>query len=115
MARRSLMNQGRGLVGGETEAMREGIVKVMSRDPTLELVGMGNDGKQVIELCHARRPDVLVLDIDIAVVSAPAVTEYVMAFCPTPVLVLASSNSSPDRYSAFDRFSRDVVRVLEKP
>ena len=63
---------------------RKHLVEVLDADPELQVAGEAEDGKRAIELCRTLRPDVVTLDIMLPVMSGVAVTEYVMAYCPTP-------------------------------
>ena len=62
-------------------------------DPEFDVVGEAEDGKKAIELCRELHPDVITMDMMLPVMSGLAVTEYVMAYCPTPILVVSSSTN----------------------
>jgi two-component system chemotaxis response regulator CheB len=44
-----------------------------------------------------------------------AVTEYVMAYCPTPILIVSASTNRSDLYKTYDALAAGAVDVLEKP
>lgn len=45
--------------------VREGIIKILSLEQRFRVVAEANTGRQAIELCHARRPDIVLLDINL--------------------------------------------------
>src|SRR5690348_1932077 len=87
----------------------------MSADAGIEVVGKAQDGKTAIELCQNLRPDVMTLDMVLPVLSGLAVTEYVMAYCPTPILIVSSSTNRGDLFKTYDALAAGAVDVLEKP
>jgi len=49
------------------------------------------------------------------VLSGLAVTEYIMAYCPTPILIVSSSTNRGDLYKTYDALAAGALEVLEKP
>jgi two-component system chemotaxis response regulator CheB len=76
------------LVVEDSLTVRMRIVEVLAADPDLEVVGEAGDGQQAIELCERLRPDVITLDMMLPIMNGLAVTEHIMAFCPTPIIIV---------------------------
>jgi two-component system chemotaxis response regulator CheB len=81
----------------------------------IEIAGEAADGKQAIELCRELQPDVMTLDMMLPVMSGLAATEYIMAHCPTPILIVSSSTNRGAVFKTFDALAAGAVDVLEKP
>jgi two-component system chemotaxis response regulator CheB len=109
------MTKTRVLVVDDSLTARKHLVEVLSSDPELEVAGEAEDGKRAIELCRALRPDVITLDMMLPVMSGVAVTEYVMAYCPTPILVVSASTNRGELYKTYDALAAGAVDVFEKP
>jgi two-component system chemotaxis response regulator CheB len=109
------MTKTRVLVVDDSLTARKHLVEVLSADPELEVAGEADDGKSAIELCRTLRPDVITLDMMLPVMSGLAVTEYVMAYCPTPILVVSSSTNRGELYKTYDALAAGAVDVFEKP
>ena len=103
------------LVVEDSLTVRQRLIEVMSADPDLEVVGEAQDGKRGIELCLALRPDVITLDMMLPVMTGLAATEYIMAHCPTPILVVSSSTNRGELFRTYEALSAGAVDVLEKP
>ena len=109
------MQKTRVLVVDDSLTARKHLVEVLNADPELEVVGEAGEGKRAIELCRALRPDVITLDMMLPVMSGVAVTEYVMAYCPTPILVVSASTNRGELYKTYDALAAGAVDVFEKP
>jgi two-component system chemotaxis response regulator CheB len=103
------------LVVEDSLTVRMRIVEVIDADPDLEVVGQAGDGAEAIALCEKLRPDVMTLDMILPVMSGLAVTEHVMAFCPTPIVVVSSSTNRGELFKTYDALAAGAVDVLDKP
>jgi two-component system chemotaxis response regulator CheB len=109
------MRKIRVLVVEDSVTVRKHLTEVLAGDPDLEVVGEGRDGKEAIDLCQALRPDVLTLDMMLPVMTGLAATEYIMAHCPTPILIVSSSTNRGEMFRTYDALAAGAVDVLEKP
>jgi len=103
------------LVVDDSLTARKHLVEVLRADPELEVAGEAEDGKRAIELCRTLRPDVITLDMMLPLMSGVAVTEYVMAYSPTPILIVSSSTNRGELYKTYDALAAGAVDVFEKP
>ena len=109
------MTKIRVLVVDDSVTVRKRLVEVLADDPGLEVVGEGGDGKEAIELCQRLRPDVMTLDMMLPVMTGLAATEYIMAHCPTPILIVSASTNRGELFRTYDALAAGAVDVLEKP
>jgi len=103
------------LVAEDSLTVRRHLCEILAADPTIEVVGEAEDGKRAIELCAALRPDVVTLDMMMPVMSGLAATEYIMAHCPTPILIVSSSTNRGELFKTYEALAAGAVDVLEKP
>lgn len=103
------------LIVEDSLTVRAYLADVLSRDAEIEVVGLAEDGKRAIDLCRQLLPTVITLDIVLPALSGLAVTEYVMAYCPTPILIVSSSANRGDLFKTYDALAAGAVDVLEKP
>ncbi len=103
------------LVVEDSVTVRKRLVEVLSADPEVVVVAEAEDGKQAIDLCQKLRPDVVTLDMMLPVMSGLAATEYIMAHCPTPILVVSASTNRGELFKTYEALAAGAVDVLEKP
>jgi two-component system chemotaxis response regulator CheB len=103
------------LVVEDSLTVRKRLVEVLSSDPDCEIVGEAEDGKRALEMCQALRPHVMTLDMVLPVMSGLTVTEYVMAYCPTPIVIVSGSDNRGELYRTYDALAAGAVEVMEKP
>jgi two-component system, chemotaxis family, protein-glutamate methylesterase/glutaminase len=109
------MSKIRVLVVEDSSTVRGRLVDILRSDPAIELVGEAEDGKRAIELCRLSRPDVITMDMMLPVMTGLAATEYIMAHCPTPILVVSASINRGELFRIYDALAAGAVDVLEKP
>ncbi|HTJ84883.1 MAG TPA: chemotaxis-specific protein-glutamate methyltransferase CheB [Polyangiaceae bacterium] len=103
------------LVVDDSVTVRKHIVGVLSADPDVEVIAEAGDGKRAIELCQALRPDVVTLDMMLPVMSGLAATEFIMAYCPTPILIVSASTNRGELFKTYEALAAGALDVLDKP
>ena len=103
------------LVVEDSLTVRKRLVEVLSADRDVEVVAEAEDGKQGIEACERLRPDVVTLDMMLPVMTGLAATEYIMAYCPTPIVVVSSSTNRGELFRTYEALAAGAIDVLDKP
>ena len=103
------------LVVEDSLTVRKRMVEVLAADPGIEIVGEADDGKRGIELCQQLRPDVITLDMMLPVMSGLAATEFIMAYCPTPILIVSASTNRGELFKTYEALAAGALDVLDKP
>jgi two-component system chemotaxis response regulator CheB len=103
------------LVIEDSLTVRRRLCETLAADAGIEVVGEAEDGRRAIELCQSLRPDVMTMDMMLPVMTGLAATEYIMAHCPTPILVVSSSINRGELFRTYDALAAGAVDVLEKP
>jgi two-component system chemotaxis response regulator CheB len=103
------------LIVDDSSTARNRLCEVVAADPELALVAAAENGKEAIECCAELRPDVVAMDMMMPVMTGVAATEYIMAYCPTPILIVSSSTNRGELFRTYDALAAGAVDVLEKP
>jgi two-component system chemotaxis response regulator CheB len=103
------------LVVEDSLTVRKRLVEVLGTDPECEVIAEAADGQAAITLCERLRPDVITLDMVLPRVDGVAATEHIMAYCPTPIVIVSASYNRGEVMSTLDALAAGAVDVLEKP
>ena len=103
------------LITEDSLTIRKRMCEVLESDSGIRVIGEAEDGKRAIELCERLRPDIVTMDMMLPVMSGLAATEYIMAFCPTPILIVSSSTNRGELYRTYEALAAGAVDALEKP
>lgn len=103
------------LVVEDSPTVRRRLCEALTGDPGIEVVGEAGDGKQAIELAAALCPDLVTMDMMLPVISGLGATEYIMAHCPTPILIVSASVNRGELFKTYEALAAGAVDVLEKP
>jgi two-component system chemotaxis response regulator CheB len=108
------MQKTRVLVVDDSLTVRKRLLEILATDPEIEVVGEAEDGKRAIEICQKSRPDVITMDMMLPVMTGLAATEYIMAYCPTPILIVSASTNRGELFRTYDALAAGAVDVLDK-
>ncbi|MDP9315030.1 MAG: chemotaxis-specific protein-glutamate methyltransferase CheB [Chloroflexota bacterium] len=103
------------LIVDDSMLMRRALSMLLASDPEIEVVGTARDGRAAIEQVAALRPDVITMDVRMPVMDGLEATEHIMAYYPTPILVLTASLSRFDIDITFKMLGLGALDVMEKP
>ena len=103
------------LVVEDSLTVRRRLCDALASDPSVEVIAEADNGQRAIELCQTLRPDVVTLDMQLPIMSGLSATEYIMAHCPTPILIVSASTNRGELFKTYDALAAGAVDVLEKP
>lgn len=109
------MKRIRVLVVEDSHTIRRYLVDVLRRAPDFEVVGEAADGEEAIRLCEKLRPDVITMDIVLPGLSGVAATEHIMAWYPTPILIVSASVNRGEALKTYDALAAGAVDLVDKP
>ena len=79
------------LIADDHSVVRQGLHMFLGADPELEIVGEARDGAEALRLAHQHRPDVVLMDLLMPVMSGTAATAIIRRELPdTEVVALTS-------------------------
>lgn len=79
------------LIADDQTLFRAGLARILGRDPRLEVVAQAKNGAEAVEETLARRPDVVLMDLQMPVLNGVEATKRLAAEAPSVrVLVLSA-------------------------
>src|SRR5689334_5035409 len=103
------------IVVDDSALMRRVITGLIEQDSAIKVVATARNGREAIDLVQELRPDIVTMDVRMPVMDSLATTEHLMAYCPTPILVLTASLASHDVDITFKMLGAGALEVIEKP
>ena len=103
------------LIADDSLVAREMLAQILSSDEGIEVIGMATNGQEAVDMVSRLKPDLVTMDIHMPVMDGLEATEKIMAFTPTPILVVSSSVYGEGMGRAFDALSIGALEVIKKP
>lgn len=100
------------LVVDDSPLARDIITAILQEDPEIEVVGQAENGQIAVELVEHLRPNLVTMDIMMPVMDGLTAIQQIMAYHPTPILVVTSSSEAEVAYKAI---SSGALEVMQKP
>jgi DNA-binding NarL/FixJ family response regulator len=88
------------LLADDHQLMREGTAALLGADERIEVVGLARDGREALALAERRRPDVVLLDLNMPVLGGLEACARLREGGGPEVLMLTVSDEEPDLYAA---------------
>lgn len=85
------MNKIKVLVVDDSSFMRKLITDILERSYQIEVIGVAKNGREAIEQTKRLKPDVISMDIEMPVMNGIEALQVIMKECPTPVIMLSST------------------------
>ncbi len=103
------------LIVDDSLVAREMLAQILASDPDIEVVGTASNGEEAIAKTAELRPDLITMDIHMPKMDGLMATEQIMAYTPTPILVVSSSVYGEGMGRAFDALESGALEVIKKP
>ena len=85
------------VIADDHAVVRAGLAQLLGTFPDVELVGAAADGEEAVALCAERRPDVVLMDLEMPVLDGIAATARIRAAQPEIAVVVLTSFSDRER------------------
>ena len=103
------------LVVDDSALVRRLLRELIESDPDMRVVGEAADGREALTRVVELRPDLVILDVRMPVMDGFETTRQIMAYNPTPILVLTASLNSYEVDITFQMLGAGALDVMEKP
>ncbi len=102
------------LIVDDSAVIRDAILNTLENEEGIKVIGTASNGKEAIDLIPVLKPDIITMDIVMPIMDGLIATEHIMAYHPTPILVITSLLPQ-DMKIAFKALNAGAVDVVERP
>jgi two-component system chemotaxis response regulator CheB len=90
------------------------LTSILNSDSNILIVGTARDGREAVEVVPRLKPDLLTMDIEMPVMDGLEATKQIMAYCPTPILVVSATIFKGGTDKVFRAISYGALDVMDK-
>jgi two-component system chemotaxis response regulator CheB len=103
------------LIVEDSPLASEILTAILQSDPEIEVVGVARNGVEALEQVPLLKPDLITMDVWMPRMDGFATVERLMAYHPTPILVITSSLARSDVDISLTMLAAGALDVIEKP
>ncbi|MGC8872886.1 MAG: chemotaxis-specific protein-glutamate methyltransferase CheB [Chloroflexia bacterium] len=103
------------LVVDDSPVARAVLRSILESDPSIQVVGLARNGWEAVQMTARLRPDVITMDVRMPEMDGAEATEQIMAYYPTPILVVTASLAKEDVDFSFRMLEAGALDIFEKP
>jgi two-component system chemotaxis response regulator CheB len=103
------------LIVEDSAVVRELLVRILSSDAELSVVGTAGDGEEALSAVERHRPDVITMDIHMPRMNGIEATRRVMQTTPTPIVVVSGSVDPEEAATSFGALEAGALAVMQRP
>src|SRR5580692_6832336 len=90
------------------------LTPLINADPALTVVDVAHNGQEALRLIPRLAPDIILMDFIMPVMDGLEATKQIMAYFPTPIIIMSSSINKKDRDLPFEALSYGALDVIDK-
>lgn len=87
---------------------------VLEEDKDIEVLGVAKNGQEALEMATRLKPDIITMDVVMPVMDGVESTKQIMAYVPTPILILSSSVFVKRMDQVFKAMAYGALDVMDK-
>lgn len=103
------------LVVDDSAVSRELLIRVLTSDPRMEIVGQARSGAEAVAALGEKKPDVITMDIHMPGMDGFETTRQIMETHPVPIVIVSASFDASDVAKTFRAMEAGALMAVEKP
>ncbi len=103
------------LIVEDSPVASEVLTQILHREGEIEVIGVARNGVEALEQVPRLKPDLITMDVWMPQMDGFATVEQVMAYHPTPILVITTSLARQDVDISLRMLAAGALDVIEKP
>jgi two-component system chemotaxis response regulator CheB len=105
----------RAIVAEDSPTTRALLVATLTGDPDIQVVGEAEDGARALALAKQLKPDVVVLDVHMPIMTGWEAARRIMNEVPTPIVIVSASTSASELQFTMEALRSGALAALPKP
>lgn len=102
------------LIVDDSPLMCKALTDILNSDPQIMVVGIAYNGKEAIDIVPKLKPDIITMDIHMPIMDGFEATKHIMAYNPTPILILSTSVFKAGMDKVFKAIYYGALDAMEK-
>ncbi|MFH0966496.1 MAG: chemotaxis-specific protein-glutamate methyltransferase CheB [Methanobacteriota archaeon] len=88
---------------------------VLDDDPNLQIIGTAQDGEEAIRIVAEKKPDIVLMDINMPKMNGFEATRKIMETTPVPIIIITSARDPKEVAVSFEAMQVGALACLQKP
>jgi DNA-binding NarL/FixJ family response regulator len=84
------------LIVDDHELARSGLRSLLEREPGVAFVGEASNGREALDLCSARCPDLILMDLHMPEMDGLTAARAIKQICPRTRIIIVTLHANPD-------------------
>lgn len=102
------------LLVDDSVTVRKQIARILSEEQGMAVAGEAANGRQAVDANKKLRPDVIIMDLDMPIMSGPEAVERIMTTLPCPIVILSSFLNRGEKFKTWNAMLAGAVARIEK-
>lgn len=103
------------LIVDDSPISRDILEAIIKSDSAFEIIGFAGNGKEAIGMVEKLEPDIVTMDLNMPIMCGFDAIENIMAFNPTPILVVTTADIDQNSHLAFDALAVGALDIVNRP
>ncbi len=103
------------LVVEDSPVARKLLMYILSSDPEIHMIGTANNGAEALEILERKKPDIIIMGINMPKMNGFEATRRIMETHPVPIVIVSATWDAKEVETTFRAVEAGAVAVLDKP
>lgn len=99
----------------DSQVIRELLTFALGEDPNLSIIGTAKDGEEAVRVVADKRPDIVLMDINMPKMNGFEATRQIMETTAVPIIIMTSSWDLQEVEVSFEAMHAGALACLKKP